>query len=243
MIAQRITSVRWPSVWQVHRLLRETGGIILGILASFRWIRLLVPDLNDVITWTRSGCGRRHGQAGPRQGLRSQHAAQIRDLRATVRAYANQIQILALRAGRLEDDHKRLTARLQHSGDNVTPLNRALPERLVAVRHLPRAALHEIEPPHRPGHLDRSHNHRPPLSGLERRLVALMGDLPGHRPRGKLIAGRLGVIPGVEVDPDLLGQWAEIIKLVQCGGQQRGVVPVRSGQHPVKRQPSGWAGW
>jgi len=69
--------------------------------------------------------------------LRSEHAAQIRDLRATVRAYANQIQILALRAGQLEDDNKRLTARLQHSGDNVTPLKRALPERLVTVKHLP----------------------------------------------------------------------------------------------------------
>jgi hypothetical protein len=69
--------------------------------------------------------------------LRSEHAAQIRDLRATVRAYANQIQILALRVGHLEDDNKRLTARLQHAGDNVTSLNRALPERLAAVRHPP----------------------------------------------------------------------------------------------------------
>jgi len=69
--------------------------------------------------------------------LRREHAAEIRDLRATVRAYANQIQILTLRVGQLEDDNKRLTARLQHTGDNVTPLNRALPERLIAVRHLP----------------------------------------------------------------------------------------------------------
>jgi hypothetical protein len=76
--------------------------------------------------------------------LRTKHATEIRDLRATVRAYANQVQILALRAGQLEDDNKRLTARLQRAGDNVTPLNRALPERLVAVRHLPRAALHEM---------------------------------------------------------------------------------------------------
>ena len=58
--------------------------------------------------------------------LRSEHAAEIRNLRATMRAYANQIQILALRAGQLEDDNKRLTTKLQHSGDNVTPLNRAL---------------------------------------------------------------------------------------------------------------------
>lgn len=59
--------------------------------------------------------------------LRSEHAAQIRGLRATVRAYANQIQILALRVGQLEDDNQRLTARLQHAGDNITPLNPALP--------------------------------------------------------------------------------------------------------------------
>ena len=59
--------------------------------------------------------------------LRSKHAAEIRDLRATVRTYANQIQILTLRIGQLQDDNKQLTARLQHAGDNVTPLNRPLP--------------------------------------------------------------------------------------------------------------------
>lgn len=59
--------------------------------------------------------------------LRSTHATEIRDLRATVRTYANQIQILALRVSQLQDDNKRLTARLQHAGDNVTPLNRTLP--------------------------------------------------------------------------------------------------------------------
>lgn len=56
--------------------------------------------------------------------LRSKHATEIRDLRATVRAYANQIQILTLRASQLEDDNKQLTTRLQHAGDNITPLNR-----------------------------------------------------------------------------------------------------------------------
>lgn len=59
--------------------------------------------------------------------LRSQHAAEIRDLRATARIYANQIQILTLRVGQLEDDNKRLTARLQRAGDNVTPLNPVSP--------------------------------------------------------------------------------------------------------------------
>lgn len=56
--------------------------------------------------------------------LRSKHAAEIRDLRATVRTYANQIQILTLRISQLEDDSKQLAGRLQHAGDNITPLNR-----------------------------------------------------------------------------------------------------------------------
>jgi hypothetical protein len=80
--------------------------------------------------------------AGKQQ--RSKNAAEIRDLRATMRTYANQIQILALRVGQLEDDNKRLTARLQQSGDNVTPLNRALPQRLAAVRHPAPAARHAM---------------------------------------------------------------------------------------------------
>jgi outer membrane murein-binding lipoprotein Lpp len=56
--------------------------------------------------------------------LRSKHAAEIRDLRATVRTYANQIQILTLRISQLEDDSNQLASRLQHAGDNITPLNR-----------------------------------------------------------------------------------------------------------------------
>jgi hypothetical protein len=56
--------------------------------------------------------------------LRSKHAAEIRTLRATVRTYANQIQILTLRISQVEDDSKQLTARLKHAGDNITPLNR-----------------------------------------------------------------------------------------------------------------------
>jgi hypothetical protein len=55
--------------------------------------------------------------------LRSKHAGEIRDLRGTVRTYANQIQLLTLRISQLEDDNKQLTVRLQHAGDNITPLN------------------------------------------------------------------------------------------------------------------------
>ena len=56
-----------------------------------------------------------------------------------MRTYANQIQILTLQISQLEDDNKRLTARLQHAGDNVTPLNRTLPATARCVRHRPRA--------------------------------------------------------------------------------------------------------
>ena len=44
-----------------------------------------------------------------------------------MRTYANQIQILTLHVGQLQDDNKRLTTRLQRAGDNVTPLNPASP--------------------------------------------------------------------------------------------------------------------
>src|SRR5690348_5465465 len=37
----------------------------------------------------------------------------------------------------------------------------------------------------------------PALSGLDRGLFALMGDVPGHAAAGELVAGRLRVIAGV----------------------------------------------
>ena len=42
------------------------------------------------------------------RSLRSEHAAQIRDLKDTIKTYANQIQALALRTAELEDDNHRL---------------------------------------------------------------------------------------------------------------------------------------
>lgn len=53
------------------------------------------------------------------RGLRSEHAGQIRELKHTVKTYANQIQALALRAAQLEDDNQRL----EGVGGNVTSLN------------------------------------------------------------------------------------------------------------------------
>jgi hypothetical protein len=62
-----------------------------------------------------------------------------------------------------------------------------------------------------------------------------MGDFPGHAAAGELAAGLLRVVPGVEMDGDVAGQRADVIECVQRGGQQRGVVPVRGGEHAAER--------
>ncbi|MGW2826149.1 hypothetical protein ACWC24_34940 [Streptomyces sp. NPDC001443] len=54
--------------------------------------------------------------------LRSEHAAEIRELKGTVATYANQIQVLALRNAELEIQNARLLERLRQSGDNVAVL-------------------------------------------------------------------------------------------------------------------------
>jgi hypothetical protein len=54
--------------------------------------------------------------------LRSQHAIEVRELRATVATYANHIQLLALRSQQLEVDNQRLLHRLEQVGDNITRL-------------------------------------------------------------------------------------------------------------------------
>ncbi|MER7695687.1 hypothetical protein [Streptomyces sp. NPDC096095] len=54
--------------------------------------------------------------------LRSEHAAEIRELKGTVATYANQIQVLALHNAELEKQHARLHERLRQSGDNVAVL-------------------------------------------------------------------------------------------------------------------------
>ena len=71
--------------------------------------------------------------------------------------------------------------------------------------------------------------------GLDRGLVALMGDLPGHAASGELVAGLLRIVPGVEMDGDVAGQRPDVIEFVQRGGQERGVMPVCRGQHPAGR--------
>jgi chromosome segregation ATPase len=54
--------------------------------------------------------------------LRAQHATEVRELRATVATYANQIQLLALHAEQLQADNQRLLRRLEGVGDNITRL-------------------------------------------------------------------------------------------------------------------------
>ena len=58
MITQRITSVWRLALRQVNGLLGLPDIILLGILASFRWMRLLLPDLADSVRATRFGGSR-----------------------------------------------------------------------------------------------------------------------------------------------------------------------------------------
>jgi hypothetical protein len=71
--------------------------------------------------------------------------------------------------------------------------------------------------------------HVPALPGLDRGLVALMGDFPGHAAAVEFVAGLLRVVAGVEVDGDVIRERAEVVEFVQRGGQQRGVVPAPTG--------------
>ncbi len=54
--------------------------------------------------------------------LRRKHAAEVRDLETTIRAYANQIQALALRNDELTGENTRLRRRLEQRSPNVTEL-------------------------------------------------------------------------------------------------------------------------
>ena len=62
-----------------------------------------------------------------------------------------------------------------------------------------------------------------------------MSDVAGQAAGGELVAGLLRVIACVEVDGDVVRERAEVVEFVQRGGQQRGVVPVRRGEHPAER--------
>jgi DNA invertase Pin-like site-specific DNA recombinase len=55
-----------------------------------------------------------------------------------------------------------------------------------------------------------------------------------HPAAFELVAGFLRVVAGVEVNRDVIRQRAEVIKLVQRGSQQRGVVPVSRRQDPAE---------
>src|SRR6266702_5018525 len=71
MNAQRIMPAARSGSWRAGGFLPGFQGIKLALLTSVCPVLLLLRDLCDVITWTRFGCGRRHGQAGRRQGGRA----------------------------------------------------------------------------------------------------------------------------------------------------------------------------
>ncbi|MEV5989521.1 hypothetical protein AB0L85_31995 [Streptomyces sp. NPDC052051] len=54
--------------------------------------------------------------------LRREHASEVRELKDTLAAYANEIQVLTLRHAELETQNARLLERLRQSGDNVAVL-------------------------------------------------------------------------------------------------------------------------
>jgi hypothetical protein len=54
--------------------------------------------------------------------LRSDHAAEVRELRGTIATYANQIQVLALANHQLSEDNTMLRDRLTTAAPNVVPL-------------------------------------------------------------------------------------------------------------------------
>ncbi|MFF2941344.1 hypothetical protein ACFVSQ_16030 [Streptomyces niveus] len=54
--------------------------------------------------------------------LRREHAIEVREVKDTLAAYANQIQLLALRTAELEQDNARLIEQLRQSGANVASL-------------------------------------------------------------------------------------------------------------------------
>jgi hypothetical protein len=75
----------------------------------------------------------------------------------------------------------------------------------------------------------------PALPGLDRGLVVPMGNVPGHAASGELASGLLRVIARVQMDGDVIGLRADVVEFVQRGGQERGIVLVRRGEHAAER--------
>src|SRR5260370_16149998 len=71
MNAQRIMSAAQSGSWRAGGFLPEFQDVKLALLISVFPVLLLLRDICDVITWTRFGYGRRHGQAGRRQAGRA----------------------------------------------------------------------------------------------------------------------------------------------------------------------------
>jgi hypothetical protein len=88
------------------------AGAVKDILASGQLVRPEIDILREQVTQLKKTEAR----------LRSNHAAEVRELNATVAAYANQIQLLALRNAELETDNARLRALAASRNGQVIPL-------------------------------------------------------------------------------------------------------------------------
>ncbi|WP_432036956.1 hypothetical protein [Streptomyces cucumeris] len=85
------------------------AAVIKGILGSPKARRPESDELRQEITRLKQS----------HRELRKEKADEIRELRATVAAYANQIQVLALRKAELEADTRRLQAQLDGGRKDV----------------------------------------------------------------------------------------------------------------------------
>lgn len=88
------------------------SAVVTDLLATAQAPRSEIATLRDQV---------RELKAADKQ-LRRRHAEQIRELKATVDTYANQIQILALRNANLDADNQRLRAHLGTVDADVIPM-------------------------------------------------------------------------------------------------------------------------
>jgi hypothetical protein len=75
--------------------------------------------------------------------------------------------------------------------------------------------------------------HMPPSARLDGCLLTLARDAAVQVPGCEFGAGSVGVVAGIQVHGDVVGQWPEIVQQVQGRGEQREVVAVGSGQDPA----------
>lgn len=89
------------------------AAVIREVLASGQVTRPEIDILRDQVRELKKAEKR----------LRRDHSAQVRELRDTVTAYANRIQVLELRNAELEEHNRRLLAQLGRADPRVIPLS------------------------------------------------------------------------------------------------------------------------